>query len=84
MAKKVAILKFTEEGSLELMQVLHFLENSTFEYADQDGVHLVRLLSVIDHGLVTLIDLNKRTAKIKKGAVAYTVSLYDDGVLTYL
>jgi hypothetical protein len=81
---KLATLKVSESGLKVLKQTLSALTGSIFQYDDQDGSHRVILLDVGDAGLVTLIDCNKRTGGPLKGAVEYTVSLYDDGVLTYL
>lgn len=81
---KLATIKFSEHGSKALKGILKDLTGSIFQYDDQDGSHRVMLLGVGDVGLVTLIDCNERTGGVLEGAVEYTVSLYDDGVLTYL
>lgn len=81
--KKEAVLKFSEDASRKLQECLKASVGHIFRYEDQDGLHLVELLSIGPTGLATLIDRNKRTYAPLKDAVEYTVSLYDDGVLKY-
>jgi hypothetical protein len=81
---KEAVLKFSENGSDGLQDCLKILIGRIFKYDDQDGSHTVKLLSIGSSGLATLIDRNKHTGEPLKSAKEYTVSLYDDGVLTYL
>jgi len=83
-AKKVATIKFSEDGVDGLADVLKGMIGRHFEYVDQDGRHFVELMGVHDSGLATLIDRNKKTGDALRNALPYTVSLYDDGVLTYL
>jgi len=85
-----ATLHFKESGWEELRSILDGYRFCHFEYQDQDGLHepavrpydYVRLEGTGEGGLVTLIDINKRTGKPKVHAKEYTVCLYTDGELT--
>ena len=77
-----AVLRFKESGWEEFKSILDGYRFCRFEYQDQDGLRYVRLEDIGGGGLVTLIDINKRTGEPKVGAHEYTVCLYTDGELT--